>query len=176
MPQIAQQDYLRVPHINGIVWDNDMRLLAGLVKGIETKTFFDIVVSWETDGDIIEDRTIGYSIYDDTIFIGGASIVTIDFEYTATQYEGLAAVQEARAEDEGEYVDEAPALQKDSDGFLMEVNSGSFICDEDGHKIIATIADGTLKTVAISDETEVAGLFIPFEEIEKLIGLDCVKD
>lgn len=175
MPQIAQQDYLSVPHINEIDFGNDMRLLAGLVKGIEIKTFFDIVVSWEADGDIFEERTIGYSLHDGAIFIGGASIDTIDFAYTATQYEGLAAVQDALAKVEGSYQDQPTGLSSRSEDIgdvLIEDGSGDVICDEDGHYITFSVdGDGYLASVAISEEIAEGGLLVPFEEIQKLIGL-----
>lgn len=105
-------------------------------------------------------------------FIEDDTLKSIAIPYTSTQYEGLAAVQEAgNAQFPDDFdISKLPQL-KDIESFLNENSVGAHITDPEGHKISVTAADGKIATLAISEETDPDGIKVPFEDIQKLIGL-----
>ncbi|WP_303840718.1 hypothetical protein [Selenomonas ruminantium] len=178
MPSIAQQDYIVIaPKVGGEIIV-DAYALGQLAKIIEKRdmSIFDVILK---NPAIFEEnepnygRVLGVNPSNPRslgFFDNGNNEVTFfSFPYTSTQYEGLAAVQEA-GKAGGELVEHLPTLVLDG-GKLYESFTRNAIADLEGHNISITIAAGKLATVAISEETEPDGIKVPFEEIKKLIGL-----
>lgn len=171
MPSIAQQDYLR-PSGKSVY---DCHLFAALAHNIQQGTVFDTVFEMiNGDGDTEIDRVLSYTPYTtekniyycDTVDVG---IKSFTLEHTQTQYEGLAAIQDA-----AEYYDNIPALEV-KNGFIYDDNvAEGYICVE-GKKLAVTVADdSTIAALAISDEspTEAQNFVnISWEDAQKLIGL-----
>lgn len=169
MPQVAQQDYIKIMGV-GLY---DCRLLAGLVKAITNHTIFDVIIDFtEVTGDYVRalaynynsERLFGYvTYYDDN----NQTFGYINFAYTITQYEGLAAIQERI-----EHFTEIPALGLAEGQYLYENATGCFITI-DGMAIAVVAENG--KIVALSqtdvDETSTDYANITSEDAQKLIGL-----
>lgn len=183
MPSIAQQDYIVIAPKVGNTVDVDAYALGQLAKILEKMdtSIFDVIVknvalnTGEDEPNLGRIEAIGYDSHIKTLGMldgGNQDFKYLSIPYTATQYEGLAAVQEAGEAlfpGEGEK-DDIPILQI-TETFLRDNNIGYFITDPEGHKISVTATDGKLASVAISEEIEDDGIKVPFEEIQKLIGL-----
>ena len=163
MPSIAQQDYIK---IEGKSY-NDCHLLAGLAKALQLGTIFDAIINYvDADDDVESVRVINVTNnFIATYSFQSPGMVDWEIVYTTAQYEGLAAIQDAL----GIYT-EVPDISYDADTyFLREEIDGTLLC-VDGKKLIATVADGKLTALAISDE-EFEGTEISWEDAQKLIGL-----
>ena len=149
MPQIAQQDYLKIV---GRTFSD-----AGLAKAIQAGTIFDVVVEHlNEDGEIEQARVLTFtkaeyeayvSIYD---YYNGA-IFAIVINRSADNYLALAAVQAG-----GYGYDGFPLMT------TFEASSGEFVLGEDntggyvtcnGKCIVATVISGRFAALATSDIT-----------------------
>lgn len=176
MPSVAQQDYIVIAPKVGDMINVDAYALGQLAKILEKKdnSIFDVIVDY--DG-FNRSKIIG--IFDEDTHFMIASVLTKESSikqynilYTATQYEGLSAVQEAgEAQHPGAGIKDDIPLLVNVEDYLNETSSGYYITDLEGHKISVTVANGKLASVAISEETDPDGIKVPFEEIQKLIGL-----
>lgn len=167
MPSIAQQDYLR-PSGKALT---DCHLLAALAHNIQQGTIFDTIMTVVTLGetDQIRPYSVDSAGYIYLYYPYDAEAVSIQITYTQTQYEGLAAIQDTA----GGYYD-IPVLALRG-GYLAE----DVVLDDEltigGKKIAATVKDGHLVNIAIS-EVEYNGTEISWEDAQKLIGVRCVDN
>ncbi len=182
MPSIAQQDYIVIAPKVGNTITVDAYALGQLAKILEKGDtgIFDVILENPEINDlpdVIRSKVLNYFYSEggklgDVTISSDSGIVTISVLYTSTQYEGLAAVQEAgEAQYPGEGITYSlPGFEVDA-GALVERVLGLSITDLEGHKISVTTTDGKLATVAVSEETDPDGIQVPFEEIQKLVGL-----
>lgn len=181
MPSIAQQDYIVIAPKVGNTIVVDAYALGQLVKILEKKdtSIFDVILKFlqvnDGEDDPNYEKIVG--VYPMSHIIDAYDpwnrvIYSLNVPYTSTQYEGLAAVQEAgEAQKPGVgFKDGLPEFSSNR-GYLYEKSTGYFITDLEGHKISVTATDDKLATVAVSEETDPDGIKVPFEEIQKLIGL-----
>ena len=183
MPSIAQQDYIVIAPKVGDTIIVDAYALGQLAKILEKKdtSIFDVIVknvalnTGEDEPNLGRIEAIGYDSHIKTLGMldgGNQDFKYLSIPYTATQYEGLAAVQEAgEAQHPGAGMKNSLPQLQDLQSLLYDTSTGYFITDLEGHKIHVTITDGKLASVAISEEIEDDGIKVPFEEIQKLIGL-----
>lgn len=177
MPSIAQQDYIVIAQKVGNTIDVDAYALGQLAKILEKKdtSIFDVILELARNQEYSKitscttiTKSVGY------ISHTGEEVIGINIPYTSTQYEGLAAVQEAgEAQYPGEgSADNFPKLGSDNGRLIETGGTGYSILNPEGYIISVTVADGKLATVAVADEIDPAGgIKVPFEEIQKLIGL-----
>ena len=183
MPSIAQQDYIVIAPKVGYTIIVDAYALGQLAKILEKKdtSIFDVILQNVLVNDGKDDpnfgRIIGAALSTsssscDVWDAGNSEPHHIELPYTSTQYEGLATVQEAgEAQHPGDGMkDSLPQLQE-LQSLLYDTSTGYFITDLEGHKISVTAPDAKVTSVAISEETDQDGIKVPFEEIQKLVGL-----
>lgn len=174
MPQIAQQEYLKIVPKEARSIKNDAECLRRLKAACLNGTIFDCIVklgSAFSRALAIEESAVGIDIWD----YDNSEYATISVPYSVKQYSGLAAVQSAEEEITG-VTDEIPALA-DTDGYLTEDNEGFLICCDD-YKIIVTLDDDDViealeKSDVKATESE-NHINVPFDKIEDLIGLPIV--
>lgn len=174
MPQIAQQDYIRVFVPEGRSLENDANVLATLLKAAENGTIFDVILGFMTNGEPdCQFRVLAYKLLDRTItyYYDGENI-DLSFSYSLTQYYGLAAVQAEVDRIDG-LTDVFPTFIA-TNGFLSESNSGWPICTPEGYQYKVTLVEGKIATIEVST-TKVEGdyIAISIEDAQKLIGLPC---
>lgn len=183
MPSIAQQDYIVIAPKVGRTISVDAYAIGQLAKILEKgdTSIFDVILENGATNEspaIYRDKIT--TIFYDPIakngyiisFIEKSEFLDVVIIYTSTQYEGLAAVQEAgEAQYPGSGLTDSLPIFEYNAGELAEQHIGLLITDLEGHKISNTTADGKLATVAILEETDPDGIKVPFEEIQKLIGL-----
>lgn len=166
MPSIAQQDYLR-PQGKSL---NDCHLLAALSHNIQHGTIFDTIINFiNGDEESVNVRPLQVTdepkeIYYFDSFNSEISRITI--EYAQTQYEGLAAIQDA-----AEHWDVIPAFNN-ADGYLSEDELGAGVIGVDGKNLAVTVTNGIITALSISNESG-SGTDISWEDAQKLIGLPC---
>ena len=171
MPQIANQDYntLRLNYSNAAY--TDAGILALIAGHIERGTIYDTVIEIYSND---FGRVCGVDIQDGYPKIGGMDAADgsswgIEVPYTPTQYEGLAAVQVAC-----EMTGEIPGLQVDDNSYLQEGSTGSYLCVS-GKCVQVTVDDySAIAALTIVDSVPASGedwVNVPFEELQKLIGI-----
>ena len=176
MPQIANQDYNIFKVTDGLIISNDAALLAALMKANQQGTIFDVLVV---------DRYFRMVVAaaDDVFGIAGPrSVDQVRVDYTFSQYEGLAAIQ-AAAIAEGITVNMIPDLCYGIGPHSIELGANG---DEDGDNSPIVDEDGNVYSVTSENEKVVAvqktqhepeygwagtPLVVPFEEVQKLIGI-----
>lgn len=175
MPQIAQQDYIVIAPIvaNDIV--SDAAALGRLAAILEKKdlTIFDVILDLSGDGEDLEKivarfyRRVAYISAEDS------SVGEMNITNTAVQYEGLAAIQATKNGPK----DVAPAIfvETDYNNMIYEGSTGRYICTLDGYKVQAQVG-ADKRILELEKSSELAGdldtqILVPFEEIEKLVGL-----
>ena len=180
MPSIAQQDYLV---IKGKA-ETDYRLIAGVAALIERKTLFDAIIVIETTGEHAffaecrplsilggpEDGNLRVDIYYD----GGNSVIEVP-SFTQTQFEGLAAIQDAENY-YGEIGIGVDTYASDPDLYLYEGEGGNFICSDGKFlKVSLTQIEGDEYKITAIEQTEKTAedgyVNVSFEDAQKLIGL-----
>lgn len=178
MPQIANQDYIVIAPKEGRAFSADAAALGRLKKCVLNGTAFDCLIRDYVANEHTIDRVLGF--YDDdnakdvlvsNVCDSGVGALEIP-EYTPEQFAGLAAVQNAIDEADGELMMDFPGLSHYDGNILSESISGYEIgCN--GKQLIATIEDGFLKSLEISsvDIAEGEGVDITWEDAQKLIGL-----
>ncbi len=166
MPQIAQQDYLR-PSGKSI---NDCHLLAALAHNIQQGTIFDTLIEAINANAAREiSRIVAYNPADEdcaTVFYCdtvNTTIAALEICYNSIQYEGLAAIQDAR-----ETFDYIPAFRAEG-GLLFETEDSEYV-GVDGKKLAVTVKDGKIAALTISEEND-TDVDISWEDAQKLIGL-----
>lgn len=181
MPSIAQQDYIVIAPKVGNTILNDAYALGQLAKILEKgdTSIFDVILLRPVVNDGEEDQNQGrvlgiYPPNKASIFdAGNEGIYTIEVPYTSTQYEGLAAVQEAGEAQQPEqgFKDGLPKFSK-NEGYFYEASTGNYITDLEGNKISVTVTSDKIASVTLSEEIATGNIVkVPFEEIQKLIGL-----
>lgn len=175
MPQIAQQDYIRVAPKIGRGLNDDAVALAQLAGHLERGTLFDVLLSdYPENGSltrvaffVTDTRQIGFIDSDDF------SVSAIAVNFSEKQYEGLSAVQLAI----DEYThgpEQALPLLTTQGQWLMEDNDSIFIC-VDGYKLDVDTNEGKLMRLSISqnkpDPDNDDWVNITWEDAQKLIGL-----
>lgn len=173
MPQIAQQDYKVIAPKEGRIFSGDAAALVEIKKSILNGTIFDCLIkdTLVSDGDI--NRILG--LYPDGTSISyysqaDGNIMTVELPYTVTQYQGLAAVQEA-LDKEISIQTNIPLLTKRMDNVhLGDDNSTTFIC-VDG-KFLTVTGSGTIEALTIAGTGPSENFVnITWEDAQKLIGL-----
>lgn len=171
MPQIAQQDYKEIRAKAGRIISIDAAALAEIKKSFLNGTIFDCILM-DYDGSWDFQRVL--SAWEDGVIyfdLLNAEISTIELPYTPTQYQGLAAVQNA-IDEKVEPMVEIPQLSYE-DEYLMEIG-GDFICVDGKYLIITTDSGNILKTLIIAETGPTPGIGfvnITWEDAQKLIGL-----
>lgn len=183
MPQVAQQDYLRIaPKLGrGIV--SDAAGLARIKQLMQRGTIFDAQIIAFFEGESEDSGNIGrvLSCYIDTnlnVYDGyNNKILSLYLPYTVEQYEGLSAVQLAEDDYFGEVVTVLPRLSI-SNTFLSETEQAALICVDDC-KLIPTASGGNLTALSISqdkvDPDNDDFVNITWEDAKKLIGLPIIS-
>lgn len=183
MPQIANQAYNIIKATVGAV-EYDAAVIAALMKAYQQGTIFDVIVD---DGNGRIGRVVATS--EDTYGIAHTSSVQeISTDYTLPKYEGLAAIQQA-ALAQGLEVNQIPHLFFGSFEGLNEIGASLDdsagvaypivaypIVDEDGNVYSASIESEIITAVQKTQEAsqyswEGTPITVPFEEVQKLIGL-----
>lgn len=176
MPQIAQQDYKVIAPKEGRSFNTDAAALAELKKSILNGIGFDCLLKNTLSDEGTLDRVIG--LYQDGSEIyafdtGDGEIYHIIAPYTVTQYQGLAAVQEA--EDETiELQTQLPVLTRNWDNIhLSDDNNAAFICV--GGKYLTVTGSETIEALTIAETGPTGNFFnITWEDAQKLIGLPLI--
>lgn len=179
MPQAAQQDYLVIKGAEV----TDYRLIAKVASLIERKTLFDAVIAIEATGEypfFAECRPLsidGAPGFNPKVYIfydGSYSSIEIP-PFTQTQFEGLAAIQEAE-NTYGEIALGVNTYGSDPDIYLYESEEGNFICS-DGKllKVALTQKEGDVYEITAIEQTtktlDDGYVNVSFEDAQKLIGL-----
>lgn len=176
MPQVAQQDYIKIAPKIGRALTDDAAALAQLAGHLKRGTLLDVLLSdYPENGSltrvaffVTDTRQIGFIDSDDF------SVSGIAVDFSEKQYEGLSAIQLAEDEREGATIPSFPSLTVDENDFLMDDEQGVLICVDD-YKLIATDNEGNLASLSISqdkvDPDNDDFVNITWEDAQKLIGL-----
>lgn len=178
MPQIAQQDYKVIAPKPGRSFNVDAAALGEIKKAILNGIGFDCLIK---NAGIADEGTLDRILG----FYGGGSLVKyydsgdgeikgVDLTYTVTQYQGLAAVQNAEDELLGEAVQSLPTLGT-TKSHLVETGE-EFPIYVDGKYLTPTASGGKLTALAVAETGpgEFAHINITWEDAQKLIGLPLV--
>ena len=173
MPSIAQQDYI-VIKTSAISrpFENDAAALSQIAGCISRGTIYDCLLQNYDGNEEYFTRIIGFAparkliLYYDWSADGVSALTTY---YTETQYQGLAAVQQAEDEKMGEAVS-LPSLGTVG-SYLIEDNEGFSIC-ADGKYLIPAVSGGKLASLTIAETGPEEGFMnITWEDAQKLIGV-----
>lgn len=181
MPQIANQDY-NIVKATGIGDINaDAHILGELKRHFLQGTIFDVIV--DDDGSF---RRVVLATEDVFGIANSNSVEEISLDYLLPQYEGLAAIQ-AAAIAEGITVNMIPTLSYEIGPHSIELGAmveqggdNSPIVDEDGNVYSVTRENEKVVAVQKTQHEPEYGwaenpLVVPFEEVQKLIGLPISK-
>lgn len=184
MPQIAQQDYLRIKPVNGLTVVTDAAALEQMRKAVESGTIWDCIVENLTGGEDESNygKVIGYispnefglatvSVFDPQ----NDEVQVVSLYYSTTQYEGLAAIQ-AGLRAGGYDISEVPILSVDV-GLLREGDGGTLV-SVDGHSLIPNVDSARIVSLSIGEKinpAEESFTNITWEDAQKLIGLPIVQ-
>lgn len=178
MPQIAQQDYKVIAPKLGREFFADAAALGELKKSILNGIGFDCLLKDTLAADSgTLDRLL--SFYEDGSYVmyvnvSDSEIKFSDLPYTVTQYQGLAAVQNAEDEWNEAPVTSLPQLSAIRTGsgslVLGESEEGLNICV--GGKYLTVTGDATIEALTIAETGPAEGFInITWEDAQKLIGL-----
>lgn len=181
MPQVAQQDYLRIVPAKGRGGiAQDAAAFVRMKQSLHRGTILDVAITTAFKEDTEDSGYIGHIIgyYGDTsVFVYDGlnnEIVTLLLPYSEAQYEGLSAVQLAEDAYFGGTMVSMPKLGLADDEYLSESEQGTLICIDD-YKLIATKNSGNLAALSISDQKAAPDnddfINISWEDAQKLIGL-----
>lgn len=175
MPQIANQDFNVI--VARASYDHvsmDMLVCAKLVNAVMRSTIFDVIIKVEKATGFDYSRIVGVT---DKFESQGqidvdASSVTFKLIHTATQYEGLAVIQEKVGD-----FNEEPGLsthQYNGGVYFNEEGYGNFIA-VDNHAVNVVYDDNDIITeLNISDivfDSTARVINISEEDLQKLVGL-----
>lgn len=178
LAQIANQDFNVIvarasyDHVN-----MDMLVCAKLVNAVMRSTIFDVIIKVEKGTGFDYSRI--FSVTDEFETQGqidvDASSVTFELIHTATQYEGLAVIQEKVGD-----FNEEPALstyQYNGGVYLKDEGYGNFIA-VDNHAVSVVSDDSDIITeFNISDvvfDSSVDVINVSEEDLQKLVGLQLI--
>lgn len=174
MPSIAQQDYIVIKTSASLrPFTIDAAALSQIAGCISRGNIYDCLLQNYDGNDEYFTRIIAFAPSSKTIFFyqwTSGEVDNAEVSYTVTQYQGLAAVQEAEDEILGEVMLALPAL-KTADSHLIEKENGYPIC-ADSKFLIPAVSDGKLASLTIAETGPVNGFVnITWEDAQKLIGL-----
>lgn len=178
MPQVAQQDYMKIAPKLGRGIQEDAAAKARIKQLLQRGTILDAVITTafeeNTEDSGENGRVLGF-FKDQNVYVYDGfneEIMTINTPYSERQYEGLSAVQSAidSSFGVGAFM---PILDKVNQQ-LVEHDDIIFIC-VDGYKLDINENDGILQRLSLSQdkpnpETE-DFINISWEDAQKLIGL-----
>lgn len=175
MPSIAQQDYKVIAPKQGRDFKADVAALGELKKAILNGIGFDCIIKDTMAGDEVFNRVLGF--YPDGSSVDVWSLAnsdkhTIEMFYTVTQYQGLAAVQEAM-DKLFDIQNEVPILEVNDAHILASAEDDAFVCI-DGKYLLPEKADGKLASITIAETgpgEDTPFVNITWEDAQKLIGL-----
>ena len=175
MPQIAQQDYKVIAPKEGRAVVVDAAALAELKKAILAGIGFDCIVETAKDEGVSCLGRIEGLYADASCFafldMFNSELSVFGLEYTVTQYQGLAAVQEAIDETLG-VMNAFPAFSTD-DSYLIEDGERVLVC-VDG-KFLTVTGSATIEALTIAETGPTENFVnITWEDAQKLIGLPLV--
>lgn len=174
MPQIAQQDYKVIAPKPGRAFADDAAALGELKKAILKGIGFDCLIGGSMAGEYDINRVFGF--YPDGSAVSyyscsNGDIIEMGLPYTITQYQGLAAVQNAMDEADG-LQSSLPNFEKSDTHLLASADSDAFVC-VDG-KYLTVTGSETIEALAIAETGPDEGytvINISWEDALKLIGL-----
>lgn len=167
MPQMANQDYnvISVPdQLSESVFGS-----VAVLRHIEQQNIFDVIIDQQsTSGYKGKSRIV--AVYEDyetgrpgIVYFNGNIQSSVLFQFTLAQYEGLAAIAEARGLD-------SIAELGISNGTLGILFEETRIC-VDGYLLNAINTDGKLTGLSIGNKATGEFIDITWEDAQKLIGL-----
>lgn len=173
MPQIAQQDYKVIAPKPGRAFNVDAAALGELKKAVLNGIGFDCIVKDTITSDGDYNRVLGFypdgSVVDVWSF-PNSQVLTIEISPTVTQYQGLAAVQNAIDEEIGLMTAIPELIDNDH---LAESSSSYAICI-DG-KYLTITGGETIEALTIAETGPTEDFVnITWEDAQKLIGLPLV--
>lgn len=174
MPSIAQQDYIVIKtSASPRPFTIDAAALSQIAGCMSRGNIYDCLLQNYDGNDEYFARIIAFAPSSKTIFYyewNSGEMDSIEVDYTVTQYQGLAAVQEAEDEIEGEVMLALPALGT-ADSHLIEEENDYPIC-VDGKFLIPAVSGGKLASLTIAETGPGEGFInITWEDAQKLIGL-----
>lgn len=170
MPQIAQQDYKVIAPKEGRSLVGDAVAVGELKRSVLNGIAFDCLLKDILADEGTLDRVLG--LYEDGSEIyafntGDGEIRHMEIPYTITQYQGLAAVQDAMDEEYGLM----PAIPVLANSGHLEVDDPTFAICVDG-KYLTVTGDSTIEALAIAETGPTEDFVnITWEDAQKLIGL-----
>lgn len=174
MPQIAQQDYKVIAPKPGRAFNQDAAALGELKKAILNGIGFDCLPKGITESNTLN-RVLG--TYEggskvDVWDVGNGGVASIELPYTVTQYQGLAAVQNAIDEAEGAVFGRIPEMAYSGEGYLMEGYTSLLICLDGKYLIPVADDNDNLESLTIAETGPTENFVnITWEDAQKLIGL-----
>lgn len=178
MPQIAQQDYKVIAPKPGRDCSTDAAALGELKKAVLNGIGFDCLLKDIAADEGTLGRILGFhedSFSVDVWDAANSQSVNIELPCTVTQYQGLAAVQQAIDEQEG-MMDRLPVLTADGNHYLAEDDFGGYIC-VDNKFLLASPINMKIASLTMADTGPGEGddfVNITWEDAQKLIGLPLV--
>lgn len=166
-------NYTVIAPKEGRSFSTDAAALAELKKSILNGIGFDCLIKDILNNEGTLDRVLG--LYEDGSLIfafnaGDGEIYHIEIPYTVTQYQGLAAVQEAMDEEYG-LMDSLPQLR--NSGHLGIDGTVIPICVDD--KYLTVTGSETIEALTIAETGPTENFVnITWEDAQKLIGLPLV--
>lgn len=187
MPQIAQQDYLRILPAAGRSLTDDAGAMLQLFNAYLRGTAYDCDVVYAHGQDHgqeyeLSGRVVGTGKRGEmagVIIVADNRITPITFELTTQQYEGLRAVQEAHDAKYGleETLPQIVAHTDAQGAFLYDSSGDTYICvddyllavEYDDHDISAI----TPTTQRVPDDADFVN--ISYEDSQKLTGFETIE-
>lgn len=171
-----QQDYKVIAPKQGRDIISDAAALGELKKAILNGIGFDCIIKDTVGGDGDFNRVLGF--YPDGSLVNIWSTANleafppIEMLYTVTQYQGLAAVQQALDEKYGLQEGMTYLTTSGATSYLQEDSAGRYICVDNKYLIVT--GDETVTTLTIAETGPGQGddfVNITWEDAQKLIGL-----
>lgn len=176
MPSIAQQDYIVIKTSQKRYFYQDAEAMSKIVGAVSRNTLFDCLIeNIDDSADTYYFRPVGYMPKDKTLYYYDATDGEMDgvrIPHSESQYQGLAAVQQALDAKYGFQVS-IPELTSSGDtSYLQEGSEGRYICVDNKYLIITGDETVTALTIAETGPGEGDGFVnITWEDAQKLIGL-----
>ena len=179
MPSIAQQDYIVIKtSASPRPFTIDAAALSQIAGCMSRGNIYDCLLQNYDGNNEYFARIIAFAPSSKAIFYyewNAGEVDSIEVSYTATQYQGLAAVQQAIDEQEG-MMDRLPVLTADGNHYLAEDDFGGYIC-VDNKFLLASPINMKIASLTMADTGPGEGddfVNITWEDAQKLIGLPLV--
>lgn len=174
MPSIAQQDYIVIKTSQKRYFQDDAEAMSKIAGAISRNTLFDCLIENIDDAQVpYYFKPVGYMPKDKIFYYYDAAngdMEGMDIPYSESQYQGLAAVQQALDAKYGRQ-DGIPTLTL-SGAYLQEDSEGRYICVDNKYLIVTGDETVTALTIAETGPGEGDGFVnITWEDAQKLIGL-----